>query len=452
MTTSRQKGVVKQLSDLSLDEISLVDRGANQHATIAFAKRDTADSFYEEIGKAKGGGGSNGAAPTVETASGDDPAGVTDGDEDDRPIGPSHNGKGGKNYGKGKKGKDTPPDNGSTSGPSSDINPSKLSGLGKSASYWEEAISKALEELDDEFLLDEEDVEKAFPGMPGGQQQGFNPLQPQQSPFPGAAGPAQQPMMQTPGVQPMGMGQPQAPGMAPQQGGMPQQIPPDVVQYIQQLEAALDQALGNDSGSSDDSSGDNDSSGNSGNSDNSNSSSSNKNPFGKSGDFDMTDRSFLTELAKSLDDEDQREAITKAMDAVSKAEERANEAEQIAKAERDLRLEREFVAKAEQYDVPVAARELGPVLKRLAETISQEDFAVIHKCLAAKSAERDIFAEIGKRGGGDNTDILGEVNARAFEMVGKSEGLTPEMAFGHALEANPTAYDEYLRNRPTSLR
>lgn len=166
----------------------------------------------------------------------------------------------------------------------------------------------------------------------------------------------------------------------------------------------------------------------------------------------MTDRSFLTELAKSLDDEDQREAITKAMDAVSKAEERANEAEQIAKAERDLRLEREFVAKAEQYDVPVAARELGPVLKRLAETISQEDFAVIHKCLAAKSAERDIFAEIGKRGGGDNTDILGEVNARAFEMVGKSEGLTPEMAFGHALEANPTAYDEYLRNRPTSLR
>jgi hypothetical protein len=46
-----RRGFVKQLSDLSIDEISTVDRGANQHSLIAIAKRlqaATADDFWPE--------------------------------------------------------------------------------------------------------------------------------------------------------------------------------------------------------------------------------------------------------------------------------------------------------------------------------------------------------------------------------------------------------------------
>jgi hypothetical protein len=223
---------------------------------------------------------------------------------------------------------------------------------------------------------------------------------------------------------------------------MPQQLPPDVIAYIQQLEQALDQATG---GQTDDSDG-NDDSGSDPNQGSANSDGKN-NPFGKSGDFDMSDDLFLQELAKSLDDQDQREAVGKALEAVSKAEQRAQQAEQIAKAERDLRLEREFIAKAEEFNTPVPAKDLGPVLKRLAESVTKDDFQVIVKCLNGASAKDDIFREVGKRGGGANASVLDEVNARAQEFIGKS--LSPEAAVAEVFEMDPRAYDAYLSDHPS---
>lgn len=537
----RRRDVVKQLSNLSIDEVSLVDRGANQHALVSITKRapEAEDAFepiekYEgasggvspllagylhresktgvkhsglktaggsvlgstvganvgaavggavggekgmiagsalgavgggaagahhvvhnhyygeakknldktEFGKAldamdidslfdvskKGGSsfGQGGQQAKIDTFSGDDPAGVLD-QEGNHDVGPDGNVSSGTEK---TKGEDTPPQKSKKKGGSSEINPSKLSGLGKSADFWTQIIEKALD--------DEDSVTKHFPG--GGAQ---NPMG---SPFPGAQGMGQAPMMQTPGVQPMGMGQPTPPpGQAT--GGMPQQLPPDVIAYIQQLEQALQEAQGGDP----DSDGDNDNS-----SDNSDSDSSNKNPFGKSGDFGMdTNDLFLAELAKSLDAEDNRELIGKAYEAVSKAEERAKAAEEIAKQERDLRLEREFIAKAAEFDVPVPAKELGPVLKRLAESVSKEDFQTVVKCLQASTEQNALFQEFGKRGGGSNGSILDEVEQRALSLAsgdGVSKALTPEQAVAQVFDMDPAAYDRYNAERRQALR
>lgn len=565
MANSRRlrRGVVKQLSNLSIDEVSLVDRGANQHALISIAKRaPEADDYFEKAagrptdagataarslvpgvgpwwaaahnrqsktgwhagglktlggevggsmagsaaGSALGGalGGEKGrlagaaigtvagtaaggaavvhhhhynlAHPTPalhETAkrlnvddlfnvekkgsfgqggnqakldefSGDDPAGVTDDENGEKgDVGPGKKISGVETT----EGEDTPPQKSKKKG-SGDINPSKLSGLGKSADFWKNVVSKVLE--GEEFTTDEDDydetVGKHFPGgMGGGMGQAQNPMQ---SPFPGAQGPGMAPTMQTPGVQPMGMGQP----TPPPGGGMGQALPPDVVQYIQQLEQMLDQLTGGQGSGdgSDDSSSDSGSNG----SDSSNDDTK-KNPFGKSLETSgMDETTFLTELAKSLDDEGaDREAVSKALEIVSKAEQRAKQAEEIAKAERDLRLEREFVAKAAEFNLPVKSTELGPVLKRAAENLDTEDFKTIVKCLRAASASEDygvnLYGEVGKRGGGDNADILSQVEMTAQELVGKSADMTPEAATLQVLMDNPAAYDEYLRDHPS---
>jgi hypothetical protein len=411
LRNAREKSLAKKNFTKALDEMNL-------------------DDLFD-VSK-KGSFGQGGEHAGVDSFSGSDPSGILKDSDKEKNVGPDGKIGGVEHI----EGEDTPPKKAKKKGASSEVNPSELSGLGKSADFWTGIIEKVLEDGDQEF------IEKHFPGGGG------NPMDPSQSPFPGAQGPAMGATMQTPGVQPMGMGQPTAPpasagGMpgamgapgAPT-GGMPQQLPPDVVAYIQQLEQALQQAQG---GSSE---GDSDNSDASSNSDNS----EKKNPFGKSGDFGMdTNDLFLQELAKSLDQEDNRELIGKAYEAVSKAEERAQAAEEIAKAERDLRLEREFIAKADEFNVPVSSKELGPVLKRLAESATVEDFQVIVKCLRGTSEQASLFSEVGKRGGGDNGSILDEVNARAQEFVGKA--LTPEQAVTQVFEMDPRAYDAYVAER-----
>ena len=91
----------------------------------------------------------------------------------------------------------------------------------------------------------------------------------------------------------------------------------------------------------------------------------------------------------------------------------------IAKSERDLRLTREYISKAAEYNLPVAPEELGPVLYRMAETMSYDDCAVIAKCL--ETAGEIIFEETGYTGGGDNADIYSQVEAHAYDTFGKAE-------------------------------
>lgn len=151
--------------------------------------------------------------------------------------------------------------------------------------------------------------------------------------------------------------------------------------------------------------------------------------------------SVLEELSKAFSDEDRDKVIAKALGRMEDLEKRYQAAEEIAKSERDLRLTREYISKAAEYNVPVDPKELGPVLYRMAETMSFEDCAVIAKCLDA--AGEMIFQEQGYIGGGDNADVMSMVEARAVE-IGKSanaEGIT------NVFDSTPEAYDEYLAQR-----
>lgn len=227
----------------------------------------------------------------------------------------------------------------------------------------------------------------------------------------------------------------QMPGMgAPDPSGGLAPLPQEALDYIKQLEEEV-QRLSQDAGGSEDTGG---------------------NPFGKNEEFeDMSDaQTILTELAKSLESQEQSELVYKALDLVAEADERAATAETIAKAEREHRLNREFVELAKKYShLPVSAEELGPVLKSLYEHLEEDQVAVVEKCFGeVNDVTAGLFTEVGKRGGYD-TDIVSKVEAEANSLIEKSEsGLSKEEAIDQVLTANPSMYDEYVRESTQLIR
>ena len=163
-------------------------------------------------------------------------------------------------------------------------------------------------------------------------------------------------------------------------------------------------------------------------------------PVGKSAFGSFTDE-IREEISKAFAGTGQDQEAVKALFSKAAAEidtlrQRATEAETIAKAERDARLTDAYISKAASYNLPIGAEELGPVLFRMAETMSYEDCSVINKCLTAAGAT--IFEEIGHVGGGDNDDILTQVSKAAAEG-----GVDPSEVF----DQNPDAYSAYLADQ-----
>lgn len=156
----------------------------------------------------------------------------------------------------------------------------------------------------------------------------------------------------------------------------------------------------------------------------------------------------MEELSKAYSDKDRDQVIAKALGRVEELEKAQHAAEEIAKSERDLRLTREYIAKSAEYNLPVDPEVLGPVLYRMAETMSFDDCSVIAKCL--ETAGNILFEETGYQGGGDNADIYSQVEQHAYDTFGKSENFDAVSAVNTVFDQNPDAYDEYLaaqRNR-----
>lgn len=162
-------------------------------------------------------------------------------------------------------------------------------------------------------------------------------------------------------------------------------------------------------------------------------------------------KSVMEELSKAFSDDERDAVIAKALGRVEELEKQHQEFAQIAKAERDLRLTREYIAKAADYNLPVDPRELGPVLYRMAETMSYEDCSVIAKCL--ESAGDLLFQEQGFKGGGENGDPMAMVEGYAMEAFGKSadgvehQGRPTAEMISKVFDQNPEAYDEYIREQ-----
>lgn len=161
-------------------------------------------------------------------------------------------------------------------------------------------------------------------------------------------------------------------------------------------------------------------------------------------------KSVMEELSKAFTDEDRDQVIAKALGRVEELEKQQVRFEGIAKAERDLRLTREYVAKADTYNLPIDGNELGPVLYRMAESMSYDDCAVINKAL--ETAGTILFEETGYQGGGENADVMSMVESYAREEIGKSAeggyvGAPSAADISKVFEENPNAYDEYLAQR-----
>lgn len=155
-------------------------------------------------------------------------------------------------------------------------------------------------------------------------------------------------------------------------------------------------------------------------------------------------RSILDELAKAVTESDRNEVIAKALSQNVELSKRLEAAEELAKSERTARLSKEYISKAAEYNVPIPAEDLGPVLMRMAETMSYEDCKVIHKALT--SAGEMLFAEAGFTGQSDNDDPMTQVERIVSESVAKSNGeLSKAAAMEGFFAQNPGAYDDYVQ-------
>jgi hypothetical protein len=151
--------------------------------------------------------------------------------------------------------------------------------------------------------------------------------------------------------------------------------------------------------------------------------------------------SVLEELSKAVTERDREFIIAKAMDEVEIAKAQAAEAYEYAAALEDARVEEAFISKAAEYNLPVAPEVFGPILKSIAEALTEDELELLDELFSAIGDS--LYDEIGYVGESSNSSVLDTVNGLASEFVGKSD-VSYEQAVSAMFEANPSAYDAYL--------
>lgn len=158
---------------------------------------------------------------------------------------------------------------------------------------------------------------------------------------------------------------------------------------------------------------------------------------------------FAAEESEAVDTDILKSADPQIVAIVKAAEDRAAAAEKIAKAERDFRLEREFIGKAAELSaLPAEAEAFGKVLKSVAEAVDEATFDTLMTVLTAANegiSTGNLFAELGKASAFDNDGPTGEINKAAARLIEANPGLSHEQAVAKAVDANPSLYNEYLR-------
>lgn len=138
-----------------------------------------------------------------------------------------------------------------------------------------------------------------------------------------------------------------------------------------------------------------------------------------------------------------------------KSEKRAREADKVAKQERDTRLEREHVAKAQTDYARLgkSADTIGGLLFRIEKSVSADDFKQVQELLKGADAQlkaADIFVVKGEDGDGGEEDAYGELKKVAAEIRKADTTLTQAQAMVKAKEQRPELakrYQEENRSR-----
>ena len=133
------------------------------------------------------------------------------------------------------------------------------------------------------------------------------------------------------------------------------------------------------------------------------------------------------------------------------AEERAAVAEEIAKAERENRLQREFIEKAATYDsLPVETATFGIVLKDAAESMDADTYDALTTVLSAANeaiAQGGLMSEIGITKSFDAESGMGRIEQVASVLRSENPDLSREAAIAKAVTDDPSLYDIYNEER-----
>lgn len=132
---------------------------------------------------------------------------------------------------------------------------------------------------------------------------------------------------------------------------------------------------------------------------------------------------------------------------------RAEDAERIAKNERDLREQREFIAKAETELSHIgSAQDTGLLLKSASEKLSKDEFEQLERVLKAANAQIDtgnLFVELGKGGVQENPaarEPYEAMLAKAEEIRKADPNVSQADALQKAAQLNPDLAREYGAN------
>lgn len=135
---------------------------------------------------------------------------------------------------------------------------------------------------------------------------------------------------------------------------------------------------------------------------------------------------------------------------LEEAERRAREAEEVAKAEREARLQREYLEKARAYSNVGKPEDLAAMLRQAYE-VSEEYGKQLEATLKAANeriAQGALFAEVGKSGSGPVAGSAeAEIEAKAQEMVSKGLAKSKAEAVVKVLEQHPDLAKRYHQER-----
>lgn len=126
-------------------------------------------------------------------------------------------------------------------------------------------------------------------------------------------------------------------------------------------------------------------------------------------------------------------------EAIKKANDRADAQEAVIKKERDERVLKEFVTKADGFkNLSVKADLFGSILKKAAEALTDDEYAELDRVL--KSADDSITSLFKEHGhnleGDDDSSAIAQLE-KAAVVIAKRDGITKEAAFVKALDENP---------------
>ena len=139
--------------------------------------------------------------------------------------------------------------------------------------------------------------------------------------------------------------------------------------------------------------------------------------------------------------EEMRPMVEQLWKANEEAITKSDKLEKTLKAERDERLTRDYVAKAEGFDkLAIEAKTFGPILKSAADKLTAEEFGELERVLrAANTAASKAFQEAGSDEGDDDDDkdTATKKLEKAAVAIAKRDKITEQQAFVKAMDEHP---------------